>query len=223
MQERVATGSSVLDELLEGGYERDAVTTIYGPAGAGKTTMALLAAIETAKRGKKTIFVDTEGGFSVARLKQLTTNHKKAFNSIIFLNPTDFEQQHKSIEKLRKLVNSKIGLIVIDTISMLYRLERSIGNESSHEFNHKLGVEIEALTEIARKKRIPVIVVNQVYTSLENNRISVVGGDIIRYGSKCLIELQSLHRNKRKAIIRKHRSIAGEKEAYFEIVEEGFV
>jgi DNA repair protein RadB len=223
MQERVATGSSVLDELLEGGYERDAVTTIYGPAGAGKTTMALLAAIETAKRGKKTIFVDTEGGFSVARLKQLTTNHKKAFNSIIFLNPTDFEQQHKSIEKLRKIVNSKIGLIVIDTISMLYRLERSIGEESSHEFNHKLGVEIEALTEIARKKRIPVIVANQVYTSLENNRISVVGGDIIRYGSKCLIELQSLHRNKRKAILRKHRSIAGEKEAYFEIVEEGFV
>ena len=223
MEERVATGSSVLDELLEGGYERDAVTTIYGPAGAGKTTMALLAAIETAKRGKKTIFVDTEGGFSVARLKQLTTNHKKAFNNIIFLNPTDFEQQHKSIEKLRKIVNSKIGLIVIDTISMLYRLERSIGNESSHEFNHKLGVEIEALTEIARKKRIPVIIVNQVYTSLENNRISVVGGDIIRYGSKCLIELQQLHRNKRKAIIRKHRSIAGEKEAYFEIVEEGFV
>jgi len=223
MQERVATGSEILDELLEGGYEKDAITTIYGPAGAGKTTMALLAAIETAKRGKKTIFVDTEGGFSITRLKQLTENYKKAFNSIIFLNPTTFEQQHNSIDKLRKLVNSKIGLVVIDTISMLYRLERSVGDESSHEFNRKLGVEIEALTEIARKKKIPVVVTNQVYTNFENNKISVVGGDIIKYGSKCLVELQQLHRNKRRIIIRKHRSIAGEKEAYFEIVREGFV
>jgi len=223
MQNRVATGSDVLDELLEGGYEKDAITTIYGPAGAGKTTMALLAAIETAKRGKKTIFVDTEGGFSITRLKQLTENYKKAFNSIIFLNPTTFEQQHSSIDKLRKLINSKIGLVVIDTISMLYRLERSVGDESSHEFNRKLGVEIEALTEIARKKKIPVIVTNQVYTNFENDRVSVVGGDIIKYGSKCLVEIQQLARNKRRVIVRKHRSIAGEKEAYFEIVEEGFV
>ena len=223
MQERVATGSEVLDELLEGGYEKDAITTIYGPAGAGKTTMALLAAIETAKRGKKTIFVDTEGGFSVTRLKQLTENYKKAFNSIIFLNPTTFEQQHNSIDKIRKIVNSKIGLIVIDTISMLYRLERSIGDDSSHEFNRKLGMEIEALTEIARKKKIPIVVTNQVYTNFENDRVSVVGGDIIKYGSKCLVEIQQLHRNKRRVIVRKHRSIAGEKEAYFEIVEEGFV
>ena len=63
MQERVATGSEILDELLEGGYEKDAITTIYGPAGAGKTTMALLAAIETAKRGKKTIQKRTSKGF----------------------------------------------------------------------------------------------------------------------------------------------------------------
>jgi hypothetical protein len=49
----------------------------------------------------------------------------------------------------------------------------------------------------------------------------MVGGDILKYGSKCLIELQAGHRGIRKAIIRKHRSIAGEKEVFFRIIENG--
>jgi len=32
---RISSGNSVLDELLEGGFETDAITTIYGPAGSG--------------------------------------------------------------------------------------------------------------------------------------------------------------------------------------------
>ncbi|MEM4282189.1 MAG: DNA repair and recombination protein RadB [Candidatus Woesearchaeota archaeon] len=236
-EQRVPTGSSLLDAFLEGGYEQDAVTTIYGPAGAGKTTLALLAAIATAERGKKTIFVDTEGGFSVARLKQLAKNYKPILEKIIFLNPTTFQQQKRSIERLKSLVNQKIGLIVVDTISMLYRLERKIGN-SSGNFNRELGLQVAGLTEIARKKKIPVLLTNQVYSTFEREerleqplawhgnhasgrRMAMVGGDILKYGSKCLIELQIGHGGLRKAILRKHRSIAGERELLFEIVPEG--
>ena len=49
---RVSSGVKVLDNLLNGGYELDAITTIYGPAGSGKTNLALLAALEVAKQGK---------------------------------------------------------------------------------------------------------------------------------------------------------------------------
>ena len=49
----------------------------------------------------------------------------------------------------------------------------------------------------------------------------MVGGDILKYGSKCLIELQNLHKNKRRIILRKHRSQPEGKEIIFEIKEKG--
>lgn len=218
-ERRIPTGASVLDELLEGGYETDAITTIYGPASAGKTNLALLAAVEIAKKGKKVVYVDTEGGFSVARLKQLCPNHKRVLQKIVFLNPTNFEEQKKAFEKLSKLADSKIGLIIVDTISMHYRLERKLGE--GQDFNRELGLQLGMLSSIARKKNIPVLVTNQVYTSFENNRPQMIGGDILKYGSKCLIELQPLNQGKRKAVLRKHRSLPSDKEVWFEIVSEG--
>ena len=219
---KIESGTDVIDTLLEGGYESDIVTTIYGPAGSGKTNLALLASISIAKQGKKVIYIDTEGGFSVARLNQLTLNSRKVLGNILFLKPTKFSEQKKAFEKLRSVVNKRdIGLIIVDTIAMLYRLEMG-KNDDVYETNRELGKQIAYLTEIARKKNIPVIVTNQVYSNFdERNKINMVGGDIIKYGSKCLLELQITPNNKRRAVLKKHRSMPEEKEITFEIVEKG--
>ena len=212
--EKISSGTKILDVLLEGGYEKDAITAIYGPAGSGKTNLLLLAAVEVAKKNKKVIYIDTEGGFSITRLKQIAPKHEKIMNNILFFKPTTFEEQKKVFEKLRSVTNSKIGLIIVDTISMLYRLERS--GDGVKVTNRELGAQMCALTEITRKKNIPVLIANQVYSPFE-----IIGGDIMTYGSKCLIELRSGPKGLRKAILRKHRSIAGEKEAIFRIVRKG--
>lgn len=219
MEGRISTGTEVLDELLEGGYEKDAITTIYGPAGAGKTNLALLAAVSTASKGKKVIYIDTEGGFSAARLKQIVENPKKVLNKIMFLRPTNFEEQKKAFAKLKNINGKKIGLVVVDTIAMLYRLQRS--NEDIKEVNQELSNQIGILNEICRKHKIPVVITNQVYSEFATNRVNMVGGDILKYGSKCLLELQPLASGWRKVILRKHRSIAGEKEALFQIIDKG--
>jgi len=221
-EKRIPTGTGVLEELLGGGYEVDVVTTIYGPAGSGKTNLVLLAAISIAKQGKKVIYIDTEGGFSIARLKQLTSNSKKILSNILFLKPAKFSEQKKAFEKLKEVVNKReIGLIIVDTIAMLYRLELG-KSEDVYEVNRALGKQIAYLTEIARKKNIPVLITNQVYSNFdERNKINMVGGDIIKYGSKCLIELQVTPNNKRRAILKKHRSLPEEKEVMFEIIEKG--
>ncbi len=220
ISKKISSGSEIIDNLLEGGYECDSITTIYGPAGAGKTNLALIASAKTSETGKKVIYIDTEGGFSITRLKQVVSNTKKILNNIIFLKPTNFEEQKKCFERLKQLVNKNIGLIVVDTISMLYRFERKSG-EAGLDFSHDLALQVAYLSEITRKKNIPVLINNQVYTSFENNNIKMLGGEILKYGSKCLLEIQILNSGKRKIIIRKHRSIAGEKEALFEIVSNG--
>ncbi len=219
MAKRVSSGAKIVDDFLEGGYETDAITTIYGPAGAGKTNLALLAAVDAAKQGKKVIFIDTEGGFSVSRLKQILPEYKKLLDRIVFLRPTSFEEQKQAIERLKELVNSKIGLIVVDTMTMLYRLQRSFKEDDN--YNRDLSLQMLWLNEIARKHNIPVLLTSQVYSSFEGSRIKIVGGDILLYTSKCLLEIEPVHGGKRKLLLRKHRSIGGEKELLFEIVEKG--
>ncbi len=215
----IHTGSEVLDEVFKG-YEKDVVSTIYGPAGSGKTLLCLLAVIDVARSGKKVIFIDTEGGFSVERVKQLCEDYEKILENILFLKPVSFEEQKNCFEKLRNLVNEKIGLIVVDTVAMLYRLEMG-KSDDVYGVNKELGQQISFLTEIARNKEIPVLLTNQVYADFDNReRVNMVGGDILKYGSKCLIELQC-YKNCRRAILRKHRSIEEGKLVDFNIVEKG--
>ena len=225
--DKLPTGSRILDNLLEGGYEIDIITTLYGPAGSGKTNLCILCAINTARLGKKVIYIDTENNFSLDRFKQICAsinlNYAKILNNIAFLRPASFEEQKKTFEKLRDLINNKIGLIIVDSIAMLYRLELG-KNEDIYEVNRELGKQLAFLKEIASKKNIPVLVTNQVYADFEDkDKINLVGGDLLKYGSKCLVELQITPSRNRRAIIKKHRAIKDEKEITFKIVEGGII
>ena len=217
---KLSAGSKLLDKLLNGGYEKDIINTIYGPAGSGKTLLCLLAVLQTVAEKKKVIYIDTEGGFSVERLKQLTSNYKKVLENTLFLRPTTFNEQKIAFEKLKDKINDKIGLVIVDTVSMLYRLEMG-KSEDVYEVNKTLGQQLSYLTEIARKKDIPVIITNQVYADFDNkNNVKIVGGDLLKYGSKCMIELQMGHTGNRRAILRKHRSLAPN-HIDFKIIEKG--
>jgi DNA repair protein RadB len=210
--------------MLEGGYENDIITTVYGPAGSGKTILAMLCSIVMARSGKKVIYIDTENSFSIERLKQVANDYRKILDNIVFLKPVNFEEQKKSFEKLKDLVNDKIGLIVVDTIAMLYRIELGQNQDQAYEINSSLSQQILYLSEIARNKNIPILVTNQVYSNFdEKGKVNIVGGDILKYGSKCLIELQITPQNNRRLILHKHRSIPQERSIYFKIVHTGVI
>ena len=217
---RVSSSIEALDEFLEGGFESDVISTIYGPAGAGKTLFCMQTCIEAVREGKKVIYIDTEGGFSVERLKQLDDDFDLILKHIVFLHPTSFEEQKAVFEKLKNLVTKDIGLIVVDSISMLYRLELG-KSDQIYSTNKEMGLQISYLSEIARKKGIPVLLTNQVYADFEvKDKVKMVGGDLLKYGSKCLLEIRK-DNGKRKIVLIKHRSIKEGKELNFEIVKEG--
>ena len=213
--------------MLNGGYESDIITTIYGPSGSGKTGLCILCAINMARMGKKVIYIDTENNFSVERFKQICNsinlNHLKTINNMVFFKPNSFEEQKKTFEKLKDTINNKVGLVIVDSIAMLYRLEMG-KTEDIYEVNKDLGNQLSCLKDIASKKDIPVLVTNQVYADFEEkDRINMVGGDLLRYASKCLIELPLTPAGNRRCIVKKHRSIAAEKEIIFKIVEGGII
>ncbi len=229
-EERISAGSYDLNKWLFGGYEKDIITTVYGPAGSGKTNFCLLAAVSQAKKGNKVIFIDTEGGFSIDRFKQIS-GEEESLSNILILKPTNFEEQKKAFDTLLKTIktNTNVSLIIVDSMTMLYRLELSEkeGNKIK-EMNSELSRQLRTLAEIARNKNIPIIITNQIYYSFlseedfqsgKQRDANMVGGDVLKYWSKCLIELQN-NNSRRKIILKKHRSLP-EKEMEFLIDNKG--
>ena len=232
-ERKISAGSYDLNKFLYGGWERDIITTIYGPAGSGKTNLCVLAAVSQAKRNKKVIFIDTEGGFSIERVKQIAgEEYENVLKNIFLLKPVSFDEQERAFKEMLKEL-AGVSLIIVDGMTMLYRLElaEAIKDKSENriqEINSKLARQLRILAEIARTKNISVIVSNQVYSEFlseeqlragREKTVNMVGGDLLKYWSKCLVELKN-ERGRRKLLLRKHRSLP-EKELEFEIINSG--
>ena len=141
--------------------------------------------------------------------------------SMLILNsPKTFEEQHRAIKELENLVAlERIGLIVVDSLVALYRLE--LREEKIQEVNNKLSRQLAVLSKIARERKIPVLVTNQVYSDFETGDIELVGGNIPKYPCKTLLKLEKTGWGRRKATLMKHRWKPEGKTSDFEIVDDG--
>src|SRR3989338_4023127 len=146
-----------LDKLLDGGIETNAITNIYGPAGSGKSNIAIAT---TLSNEKKTIYIDTEGSFSLELFMQLGGDEKK-IKRVFFIEPHSWTDQHEKVQNLAGVLDG-VGLIVIDSIVSLYRLELS--NDNFQYMNRQLASQYSTLSIICRKMNVPILVTNQVYS-----------------------------------------------------------
>lgn len=219
---KISSGSVVFDNLLEGGYSTGLINTIYGPAASGKTTCCLLATIACHNQGKKIVFIDTENGFDVKRLQQLTPDYENVLESVILLKADSFAEQKKRFEFLQRLFpNPRVGLVIVDTIGAQYRVARK---DDIKVINQELAEQVDILRDICKASNTIVLVTNQVYANVKDedpDSVGMVGGEIIKNRSRNIIQLQVINSNKRKALLEKCDDIEP-KEIDFEIKEKGF-
>ncbi|MCX9084728.1 MAG: DNA repair and recombination protein RadB [Candidatus Methanoperedens sp.] len=202
------SGCKPLDEMLGGGVETGIVTQLYGGSGTGKTNICIQLAVECVKSGKKVIYIDTEG-FSADRFKQIAgEDAKKIAADIIIYEPASFEQQYSAITDIEKLMNDKMGLIVLDSAALFYRLglTQDDSNAENISIRRELVNQIGILHGIARKNGLSVVITNQVYKDISTGELCPVGGNAIEHLSKTIILLDKTGPSKRKATLRKHRS-----------------
>lgn len=217
-----------LDSLI-GGLEPGTITAFFGAAGTGKTNIALLAALECIGKNGVVTYIDTEGGFSEERLKQLTSDHSACLKCITLLEPKDFTEQGKMI---REIASRETDLIILDSAAALYRLEYSDGmnyegkgydsNQKVLEANRELSRQLSILSNIAREKGIPVLVTSHTFRHWETGEDEVVGGDSMKYWSKALVFIErSGKMSERCATLIKHRSIPEGRKVKFTITGDG--
>jgi DNA repair protein RadB len=209
--QRTPSGSDIIDSMLNGGYEPEIITTLYGPAGSGKTTICLQAIKSVVGIGNKAIYIDTEGGFSVERFLQLYENKDEgmeALKKISIARPPKFEDQKQAFLYLKEQMMPDVGILVVDSISMLYRT--SLGeSKTTPDVSRALSRQISLLIETAQRHKIPILITSQVYSMVDGTeKTRLYGGEFMRYASKCLIELgYDPERKERTLQLKKHRSI----------------
>jgi DNA repair protein RadB len=216
--ERLETGCEPIDSLLEGGIEKGIITNVFGESGTGKTNFAVQVAAVVAGKGENVAYIDTEGGFSPERFSQVAG--EDALDNIFLQDPLDFDQQEQAVEDLVGLVEEKeIKLVVVDSAVSLYRLQ--VNGDNASEINQRLSQQLSDLSRIARKHNIPIVITNQVYTSFDDKNLELVGRDVPRYWSKCLLKLSQSDSSVRQLKIEKHRSLPEGGSVQFEITDEG--
>lgn len=221
------SSNSAIDDLLGGGFEKGVITQIFGPPSSGKSNIALSLAVNVAKNNRKVIYIDTEGGISIDRIKQISGPYfSNVANNIMVFEPTTFLQQTenlRSIDVWLKKHHEEVDLIVLDSAVALYRVD----DMKSYKLSKELRKQIQLLSNIARSYDIAVVLTNQIYNAFDdegNNDVKAVGGDIIAYISKVIISLERADNvDERIATLIRHRNIAEGRQVIFSITSQGIV
>lgn len=187
---------------------KEEVIVLYGGSATGKTTLGLQLTVKALKEGKKVFFIDSEKTFSLERLRQILPSVDNYLDRLKLFKPRSFSEQANILESLPL----HCGLIVIDSLSKYYRIEL----KKNHVDANVLAVQQLRRLHKFIDLKIPVILINQVYSRFSDDGVNPVGGNMLRRWSQILIRLDKEPRN---FVIEKPSL----KEFKFKIVDEGLV
>ncbi|WP_117594748.1 DNA repair and recombination protein RadB [Haloprofundus halophilus] len=226
MTETLSTGCAPLDDLLGGGLERGTVTQVYGAPAAGKTNVALSAAVDVAAAGGTVVYIDTEG-LSIDRFRQLVearTDDEQAFEDVasrvIVTEAYDFAEQEEAVRDAEEFAD-RADLVVLDSATGFYRLERTIEGGESGESLRRVARQVTHLLSLARKHDIAVVLTNQVFTDPDTDRTRALGGNTLEHWTGVVVRLDRFRGGNRRATLEKHRAKAAGESVTFRITGSG--
>jgi circadian clock protein KaiC len=122
--ERVSSGVAELDAMLSGGFWRGSATLLAGPSGSGKTTLALQFALDGARQGEPSLYVNFQ-----EHPRQLTrTIHSLGFDArsargsgldLMYTSPVELQIDSILTEVFRRIDEEGVRRVVIDAVGDL--------------------------------------------------------------------------------------------------------
>ena len=219
--DRLSTGLPSLDGLLGGGLDSDAITEVYGEAGTGKTIFCLQVAVRVAQEGHWVVYIDTEG-LSVDKLETLAAGGlPRVLEHLLISSPSTLDEQTRAVDAATRMARDRsrpVGLIVVDSMTMHYRLE--LGGKDEEAARRSLGLELAQLVSAALQVPVPVLVTNQVWRKVGEGTLEPVGGSFLNHAAKTILRLDRLSGEWRRAVLMKHRS-RPEGSVEFRITDQG--
>ena len=166
------------------------------------------------------VYLDNQGLQPLLVDPRTLEDQERALKGVLVSEVHSLEEQDRMIGKAIKLAegNPDIGLIVVDSITMFYRLA---SKDDERAERRVLAGQSAKLLTLARKMNLPVVVTSQVYTDVETGAFEALGGNVLHHNAKTIIRLEWLAPSKRRAVLMKHRHLAEGRAAVFYLTEKG--
>jgi RecA/RadA recombinase len=190
---KILTGCGCIDSNMNGGISPESITLIYGEPETGKTTLAMQCAVNCALQNYKTLFMDCDNTFSAKRLSQVASGKfEEIAELIILIKPNDFREQTAVIDHLSEYTAKNFGLVVIDTVTSLYRVNVAESSRKTFGLNRELNRQMAILAQTAKTQKIPVVVTSQVRSVFNATRVSVapVATRVLKFWADTIIAMK---------------------------------
>ena len=117
-------GIASLDDMLEGGVWRGTTTLLGGPSGAGKTTIALQFALEGARLGESTLYMNFQENPSqlMRTIRNLGGDLEEAQAQgldLVYASPVELQIDSIIVDMFRRIQQRGVRRLVIDALGDL--------------------------------------------------------------------------------------------------------
>jgi recombination protein RecA len=189
----VSTGALSLDMALGiGGLPRGRVVEIYGPEGAGKTTLALSVISQIQKLGGVAAFVDAEHALDPAWASVIGVNT----DELLLSQPDDGEQALEVVNAL--VLSGAVDVVVIDSVASLVskaELEGEMGKAHVGLQARLMSQALRKLTPGVSKSNTMVIFLNQLREKVGimfGNPETQPGGRALKFYASIRIDVRKI-------------------------------
>jgi circadian clock protein KaiC len=122
--ERISIGVASLDAMLDGGVWRGTTTLLAGPSGAGKTTIGLQFALEGARKGEPTLYMNFQENPSqlirtIRNLGADTDVVQAQGLDLVYMSPVELQIDSIIVDMFRRIQQGKVQRLVIDALGDL--------------------------------------------------------------------------------------------------------
>jgi RecA/RadA recombinase len=190
---KILTGCGCIDSNMDGGISPESITLIYGEPETGKTTLAMQCAVNCAMQNYKTLFMDCDNTFSSKRLSQVSFGKfEEIAELIILVKPNDFREQTAVIDRLSEYTAKNCGLVIIDTVTSLYRVNVAESSKKTFGLNRELNRQMAILAQTAKTQKIPIVVTSQVRSVFDETSVSVapVATRVLKFWADTIIAMK---------------------------------
>jgi len=199
----IATGILSLDLATQiGGIPKGAITEIYGPDGAGKTTLCAQVAASAQRSGLHVFYIDMEHRADVEYMRILGVDIDK----LLFLQPDTGNDALNAAQSL--IETGDLGLVIIDSIPALIPVaetEAEIGDSLPGLQARLISQTLRMIMPSIRVTNTALVVINQLRASIGINspygpKNDRPGGHALKHMVSMRIELKRIKTVKEKEI-----------------------
>ncbi len=122
--ERISTGVTGLDAMLDGGLWRGTTTLLAGPSGAGKTTIGLQFALEGARQGEPTLYMSFQENptqlMRTIRALGVDVEQLQAQGlDLVYASPVELQIDSIIVDMFRRIEQRGVRRLVLDAVGDL--------------------------------------------------------------------------------------------------------